>query len=145
MPQAMICFPAGGGQPDNTLPGSGGRPDNSLPNIPGYPDNGLPDGGGGVVDPGFGRPILIPDAPGQLPTLPPNVWPGLPIHPIKPGQPGHPSTLPIQPGGIWPPLPPSAGTDKLLVLVFISGVGARWTVIDPTLRPSTGLPGAAPK
>lgn len=140
MPQAMICFPVGGGgTPDNTLPDGGvgapgtGRPDNTLPNLPNYPNNGLP--GGGVVDPGPGRPVVLPSPPPVRPdnTLPPVIWPGIPAHPLPP-VPGQP--LPVPPGSIWPPLPPAAGTDKLLVLVLIPGVGARWTVIDPTLRPT---------
>jgi hypothetical protein len=135
----MYCVPVSGGLPDNSLPGGGGggggnRPDNTLPNLPDYPDNGLPNGGGGVIEPIPGHPIVLPDSPvaGNLPAV---IWPGIPAHPIV-IPPGGPATLPMPPGAIWPPLPPAAGTNKLLVIVLIPGVGARWTMIDPTLRPT---------
>jgi hypothetical protein len=132
-----------GGRPDNDLPGSRpgrpgrpDRPDNSLPTLPGIPDNGLPDGGTVIDLPS--NPIALPQPP-QLNPPPKPVWPGVPIYPLPPT-----INPPPQVGVIYPPLPPAAGSGKVLALVFISGVGARWTVLDTSLVIS-GPPTATPK
>jgi hypothetical protein len=114
-----IWPPVGGG-----LPGSPSHP------IVGYPDQGLP--GGGVV----GRPshpIVIPPVPPTIGhPIPPDIWPGVPIHPETPE---HPIELP--PGAVWPPLPPAAGEDKVLVLVLVLGTGQlHWVVVDTSLEAS---------
>jgi hypothetical protein len=127
----MFAFiqPLGGGEyPGHDLPNRPHRPekpDNSLPTLPSLPDNGLPEGGNVIDIPT--NPIIIP-APPAINPPPKPVWPGVPIYPIPPNQ-----TLPIQPGQIYPPLPPAAGSGKVLALIFISGVGARWTVLDLSL------------
>jgi hypothetical protein len=108
----------------------GGGIDNSLPGEPGEPDQGLPGDQPGIDNslPGRGR---LPPLPSTLP-LPPAIWPGVPVHPLPVPPPG--STLPEPPpGAVWPPLPPNV-EGKLLVVVFISGVGHRWAIIDTTLH-----------
>jgi hypothetical protein len=70
--------------------------------------------------------------PGHPLPLPPQVDNGLPIYPARPDH-----ALP-PPGVIWPPLPPSVPQGKALAVIWISGVGARWTVIDTSL--SAGWP-----
>jgi hypothetical protein len=128
-----------GGHPDQGLPGFPGFPDRPghLPSRPGWggehPGNRPPGSWPGrPVDPGWGveegggggesgqLPVypIDPEAPDQ--GLPPEVPPGLPELP---------------PGTIWPPLPPSVPTGKALAVVYISGVGARWAVIDIPERP----------
>jgi hypothetical protein len=90
------------------------------------------------VDPNYGLPI------------PPTVWPmpprpeppdpeyGVPMpiaptHPIyMPGAPNN--DLPLPPGSVWPPLPPSV-TGEIMCMVWIVGIGYRWTVIDADLKP----------
>jgi hypothetical protein len=83
--------------------------------------------------------------------MPPTVWPQpprptdpdysvpLPIspsHPIYTPDPGAPdNSLPLPPGAVWPPLPPVLDGGEVLVLVWIPGVGWRWTVIDTELQP----------
>jgi hypothetical protein len=82
------------------------------------------------------------------PWVPPQ--PGTPTHPIAnppvtasppialpPGQPYPPSVNPPivppnpPPGSIWPPLPPDGlPAGKAVILVFISGYGARYIVVD---------------
>jgi hypothetical protein len=94
------------------------------------------------VDPDYGLPVT----PGVWPKPPIHVWPPpqpvYPTHPIYPtDQPEHPIAMP--PGSVWPPLPPSV-TGKILCFVWIVGVGYRWTVIDPSLKPDIGLPGDQP-
>jgi hypothetical protein len=62
----------------------------------------------------------------------------LPVYPAGPD-----NTLPgVPPGTIYPPLPPEVPKGKAVVLVFISGVGTRWAVIDTSLTPGTPLPGS---
>ena len=116
-----------------------GLPGNELPTPPLFPGHDLP-GAGGPVDPGYGAghprpphagqplPPLPPDMahPGHPLPLPPQVDNGLPIYPARPDH-----ALP-PPGVIWPPLPPSVPQGKALAVIYISGVGARWTVIDTT-------------
>ena len=144
MPLANIEYVGGGPRPGHDLPSSG-RPDNSLPGLPSYPSNGLPDAGD-VVDPGFGRPILLPQPPVPDNGLPP-VFPGIPIH--KPVPPATGGTLPVlpPPGSVYPPLPPILGNQgKVLALIFISGIGARWTVLDLGAQVTPPMaPGASPK
>lgn len=171
--------PAGGGRPDNSLPGSGGRPDNSLPWAPGggRPDNSLPGGGGHPWAPGHrpdrpdqglpgsggypshglpgqgGRPDAgLPEGPPAHPWLPGFIHGRpdntLPLPPVE-GAPPHPDHLPAKPGEIYPPLPPSVPPGLHAILVWISGLGYRYAVIEVPANPSTpdaGLPPtAAPK
>jgi hypothetical protein len=107
-----------------------GRP--SHPIQPTYP-----------VDPDYGVPI----APGVWPKPPVTVWPPpqpvYPSHPIYPGGVGPDNSLPMPPGSVWPPLPPAI-QGPILCFVWIVGVGYRWTVIDPSLKPDHELPGAQP-
>jgi hypothetical protein len=107
---------------DNSLPP---QIDNGLPpTYPVYPSHGLPIG------------------PGHLPSPPVTTWP--PPQPIFPGGvPIYPdNTLPMPPGAVWPPVPGIKG--KVLCFVWIVGVGYRWTVLDPSLKPDIGLPGDQP-
>jgi hypothetical protein len=112
--------------------------DNGLPPIHGHPDQGLPPTY--PVDPGYG----IPTVPGIWPKPPlPGVWPPprpvYPSHPIYPTDtPEHPIAAP--PGSVWPPLPPDIG-GKILAFCWLVGIGYRWVVIDPSLKPDIGLPG----
>jgi hypothetical protein len=120
---------------DNGLPGGGERPDQGLPpTYPVRPDQGLP------------RPPHV----WPKPPMPPTVWPPpapvYPSHPIYPGGGGTGGSagtpdqgLPLPPGAVWPPLPGING--KVLCLVWVIGYGYRWTVIDPSLKPSHPLPG----
>jgi hypothetical protein len=91
------------------------------------------------VDPDYGLPA------------PPTVWPQpprpvdpdysvpvpiSPSHPIYMPAPGAPdNSLPLPPGAVWPPLPPALEGD-FLVIVWIPGVGWRWTAIDTGLAPT---------
>jgi hypothetical protein len=79
----------------------------------GHPDQGLPGGGGGS------HPSTQP-----IPVPPNQVWPNPPATPIIPPNP--------PPGSVWPPLPPGPDvpTGKALVIVYISGHGARYAVVD---------------
>jgi len=127
----------GGGLPGNALPGFPGYPAHPLPHPPGHPDQGLPHP---PASPDQGLPPL-PPTPGN-PSLPIALPPALPAHPIfHPGTPSHPIAIP--PGVIWPPLPSDIPQGKHIVLVMISGVGWRWTVIDTSL--TAGWPMPAPK
>jgi hypothetical protein len=96
------------------------------------------------VDPDYGIPT-DPEVWPQ-PPAPPEVWPPnsgpplLPTHPIDPGG-GPDNELPLPPGSVWPPLPPSI-QGPIMCLIWIVGVGYRWTVIDPSLKPDHELPGA---
>jgi hypothetical protein len=131
---------------DNGLPNSPNRPNNDLPR-PSYP-----------VDPDYDLPVR----PGVWPhpPRPPGIDNSLPMPPMRPGFPIYlpPEEVPEPPpGAVWPPLHPALGTEKLLALVWIVGVGYRWTVIDPSLsiwgdpaekpsrpaKPDQGLPPAA--
>lgn len=118
------------------IQGSGDYPDNSLPGYGGSEgeiDNSLPSG----------RPGFRPPGNATLPVLP-GIWP-------KPGTPNLPVRIPVDPGygqpifiaggpenpialppGIYPPLPPTGGTEKVAILVWVIGVGYRWAVIDPS-------------
>jgi hypothetical protein len=108
--------------PGNRPPGSwggeypGNRPPGSWGGFPGHPDQGLPGGGGEA---------------GQLP-----VYPIDPEHPDQGLPPEVPPGLPeLPPGAVWPPLPPSVPPGKALAVIYISGVGSRWAVIDVPERP----------
>lgn len=131
-----------GAYPDQDLPGFPGRPPH-VGNRP--PGSGRPPHvGGGPARPG--RPI-DPNW-GIEEGLPPEIWPlppgggGLPPiagHPLPPTDP--------PPGTIWPPLPPSIPEGKVLAVVWISGIGARYAVltvspplIDNTLPGQPGVP-----
>jgi hypothetical protein len=119
-----------GGRPGQGLPGWGGRPEGGWdrPERPGH----LPGWGGGrPVDPGYGveGPEGHPDQ-------------GLPVYPIDPEYPdqGLPPSVPpglpeLPPGAVWPPLPPSIPPGKAVAVIYISGVGSRWAVIDVPERP----------
>lgn len=146
----------GGGHPDHTLPGGGAHPGHDLPWAPARPGHELPGGGpvdpgygrpgGGLVDPGYGRPEggggMRPDH--SLPEGPPaHPWlPGfltqrpdnsLPLPPVE-GVP--PPTKPLPPGTIWPPLPPSVPAGTHAVLVWISGLGYKYAVVQvPETKP----------
>jgi hypothetical protein len=116
--------------------------DNELPGTPAHPDQGLPP--------------TYPVKPGNDLPRPPHVWPrpprpvgpdqGLPPQPVTPEHPiyfppaGPDNELPLPPGAVWPPLPPALGETELLCLVWIVGVGYRWTVIDTSLKPEQPLP-----
>jgi hypothetical protein len=128
----------GGGLPGRPerpghLPGRPGRPVDPGWGWGGgeHPGNRPPGswGGWGGRDPGYGvdegaesgqLPVypIDPESPDQ--GLPPEVPPGLPELP---------------PGSVWPPLPPSVPPGKALAVIFISGVGSRWAVIDVPVRP----------
>jgi hypothetical protein len=111
--------------------GGGGHPDQGLPGRPPHVDNGHPWLGGGHID----NSLPVPPLPPTLNPPPAQVWP--PVAPVFPATPEHPIAAP--PGSIWPPLPPlGASGETLLVLVYITGLGWRWTVIDPSL--SAGHP-----
>jgi hypothetical protein len=128
--------------------------DNGLPNIPGYHPGGGPIRPTYPVDPGYGVPIT----PGVWPSPPVGIWPPpqpvFPAHPIypgggpdntlpvPPGSPSHPIVLP--PGSVWPPLPPQV-QGKILAFCWLVGIGYRWVVIDPSLKPDIGLPGSGNK
>lgn len=159
-----------GGPPnyiDIGLPGH--RPSHPIspggrPTYPVDPDYGLPVAPGVWPEP--------PSPPGVWPPMQPirpshPIYPGgRPSHPIAPGggggeggkpsqpiapTPGHPiapgggpnNDLPLPPGSVWPPLPPSI-QGPVMCLVWIVGIGYRWTVIDPSLKPDNELPGAQP-
>jgi hypothetical protein len=102
---------------------SRGHAGNELPGgSPAYPGNALPGG-----PPAFAG--TLPAFPPQINPPPPEIWPGVPVHPLPPNQ-----TLPVPPGTIYPPLPPHI-TGKVVALVWIVGVGHRWAVLDADARP----------
>jgi hypothetical protein len=124
--QGLPGFP---GAPDQGLPGWGGeRPGNRPPgSFPGYPSTG-PVRPGRPVDPGYG---IEEGGTGQLP-----VWPVDPESPDQGLPPEVPPGLPeLPPGTVWPPLPPSVPPGKALAVIYISGVGSRWAVLDIPVRP----------
>lgn len=99
------------------------------------------------VDPGYGIEEGGSVAPPiELPEPPPGIWPpptiSHPIVPIPPPAPGAPGNLPsLPPGMIWPSpgkpdqpiaLPPG----KFMVLVIVPGYGAKYVVVDPSLKPT---------
>lgn len=158
----------GGAGIDNTLPGEPPMVDNTLPGHPGV--GGPVDPGFGVglppvishpiapggerpghlpsrptypVDPGYGLPK--PPHMWPRPPYPPTVWP--PPYPVDPDVPMYPerpdNALPLPPGAVWPPLSPEI-SGKVMVICWVVGVGYRWTVLDPSLKPSQPLPGDRP-
>ena len=166
MPQLYMIVPVGSGNVDPgfgrpgggwnpTDPGYGhpegghpsqpihhpGHPDHGLPSQPGHPGNRPPGSwGGGHPDNSLPGSNLRPDQlPVFLPVRPDNTLP------LPPGVPARPGNLPVKPGEIWPPLPPNIPAGKVAVLVLISGVGYRYTVIDvPPPSPDQGLPPGSP-
>jgi translation initiation factor IF-2 len=138
------------------LPPAPGRPDNGLPTYPVVPGHDLPQPPN--VWPRPPRPVRPshPIAPGggggATPTPPIAGGGGRPSHPIAPPpvpiSPEHPiylpggpdNSLPLPPGAVWPPLPPALDDTELMCLVWIVGVGYRWTVIDTSLKPDNELP-----
>jgi hypothetical protein len=137
------------------LPGQG------LPPVHGHPSPG-PVPPTYPVDPSFGFPVfptVWPKPPLGIWPPPQPVYPSLPIYPTdsidnslpshpggpgKPGggQPGGPDQgLPggLPPGSVWPPLPPEIG-GKILAICWLVGIGYRWVVIDPSLKPGFPLP-----
>ena len=123
-----------------------------LPPAPVHPGNRPP--GSGHYPSGQPLPPTYPVDPGYDIPNPPNIWPQPPRPEgpdsgydkpiaIRPDLPiylppsGPDNELPMPPGSVWPPLPPGV-TEQVLCLVWIVGVGYRWTVIDPSL--SAGYP-----
>jgi hypothetical protein len=134
-PQFALIVPLGGGDgspgyPSNALPGAPGHPSQGLPwgpghpsqglpGAPGHPSQGLPPGSAGAPS----HPIVLP--PGE--SYPPNV-----SHPIVPPD-APPGSIwpPLPPNSVWPPLTPGEPT-RALVIVYISGVGSRFAVVELT-------------
>jgi hypothetical protein len=150
--------PGGGaGHPDHDLPGRPPRPDHGLPWVPSRPGHGLPGDPNLPVHPGNRPPGSgMPDRPEHgLPEGPPvHPWlPGfisqrpdqsLPLPPVDGVEPPPAGSKP--PVGIWPPLPPSVPPGLHAILVWISGLGYRYAIVDVSAHPDQGLPpGAAPK
>jgi hypothetical protein len=109
------------------------------PHVGGGPMPGRPGHvGGGPTLPEVDN-TLPGDQPGIDNTLPGGRPPN--IDNTLPGsQPGIDNTLPpvdLPPGAVWPPLPPTI-QGEVMCLVWIVGVGYRWTTIDPSL--SVGNP-----
>jgi hypothetical protein len=127
----------------NQLPTGPVYPGHGLPGGPVYPSQGLPGEGGSGPRPGHDLPAPpvahLPPQAGQLP-----IYPGTPSHPIA-----------IPPGVVWPPLGPQVPQGKALAVIWIQGLGYRWTVIDTTLQIGGGpatppltpgqLPGQTPQ
>jgi hypothetical protein len=84
-----------------------------------------PPGPGKPVDPGYGiEEGAPPGVDNELPEPPPGIWPPpSPEHPVQP----LPPDVDPPPGVIWPPVN-AAG--KRIALIWISGIGYRYTVID---------------
>jgi len=166
-------LPGEGGNVDNSLPSRPGPVDpgfgvgfplppvidNGFPVSPGHPSTG-PVFPTYPVDPGYGlpsRPTVWPKPPVGIWPPPHPVYPSLPIYPTDgidnsppgqpekpggtPGTPGHLPALP--PGSVWPPLPPII-QGKILAFAWLVGIGYRWVVIDPSLKPGFPLPGEKP-
>jgi hypothetical protein len=163
-------LPGGGGPVDPDYGIGIEHPDQGLPEGPVDPGYGVP------LPPVVSHPIPPtvwpnPPSPGAPPTypvdpgyglpLPPTVWPqpprpvdpayGVPV-PIAPAHPiylppvGPNHDLPIPPGAVWPPLPPSV-TGQVMCLVWLVGIGYRWTTIDASLKPAHPIvpPSAVPE
>ena len=141
-----------GGYPDQGLPGDQPGIDNSLPG--GVPPIGstLPEQPPQVWPPiSWGNPIVpiidntLPVAPGTIwpsPGRPPHVDAGLPVAPVRPGQPLPPS--PGHPGG--GPMPGGERPDNTLpsktfwMLCYAPSLGWKFVAVDPSLRPGMPLP-----
>lgn len=124
------------------LQGSPGDPSKPIHLPPGVWPN--PPGGGGLPPGWWTKPPADIVWPPQLPPLPPGVV--KPPIDLPPNIPAFPIVIPEPPGGppivmppialpptIWPPVDPSAGlppSGRSLVLVWISGVGWRWLLVD---------------
>ena len=117
--------------------------------------------GSDEVDPGYGNeggvrpphigggPIIIPPLPPGIKPPPGHIWPPRipPGHVAPPifidGTPENPINIP--PGTVWPPLNPGDGVQgKVLALVWLVGIGYKWTVLQAP-QISTGLPTPEPK
>jgi hypothetical protein len=146
------------GHPDQDLPpGSPGAPDQGLPGEPLYPEQGLPgmeypDQGLPAPPPGIWPPIgpshpIQPAPPGTPPGV---IWPPIGMPPVYPDQ-GLPPTSPGAPDQGLPPQSPGAPSHPIAppsgfpshpiegvywCIVWIPGVGYRYTTIAPGLQPS---------
>ena len=135
-PFAAMIVPMGAAGPVD--PGFGNRPGHP-PVDPGFGHGNpahpwLPGHGGGANSGHIDNTLPVPPAPPS--TKPPiQIWP--PTAPIFPAGPDN--ELPPA-GSIWPPLPPGMPAGELLVLVYITGIGWRWTVIDTGLTVDNTLP-----
>ena len=155
MPFAFIKYLRRPGTPvdpgygvDEGEPGSPGTPDQGLPGYPVRPGHGLPRPPNvwppkwppSPVDPDWGVDGEVDN--GLAPSLP-IYTPIGPDHGLPPVA-GHLPAPNPPPGTIWPPLPPGAPTGKAALLVYISGVGVRYIVVDiPATLPEE--PGKQPK
>ena len=129
-PILALVVPLGGGfnpvDPGFGHPGGGGHIDNSLPPAdPAHP--WLPSHRPPQID----NSLPIPPLPPALNPPPAEMWP--PRAPIFPGTPENPIEVP--PGSVWPPLPVTEPGQKVLVLVYITGHGWHWVVLDPGALP----------
>lgn len=128
MAQIVMLVPLGemgAVDPGYGRPGGGGHPDQSLPWAPGHPSHGLPGQGG---HPGHGLPEgppAHPWLPGMIDGRPDNT---LPLPPVDGTPPPPAGTKP--PLGIWPPLPPSVSPGLHAILVWISGLGYRYAIVE---------------
>jgi hypothetical protein len=80
-------------------------------------------GGGDQINNG------LPVGPGH-PWLPPLLSGGHIENGLPPVAGTRPIEEPVEPGTIWPPLPPSFPAGTHAVLVWISGLGYRYAVIE---------------
>jgi hypothetical protein len=161
-PFAAIITPIADGAPDNDLP-LPMPPPSVWPPDPAHPEQPIrlppPHISTGPVEPPtiwppgeinndlpLPPPVVWPPIPGSPDnTLPPpvGVWPPAPIFPANP-------IAGVPPGTVWPPLPmpPHVGGgpvvhEKLIVIVWVPGVGYRWVVVDPNAHiehPVAGTP-----
>ena len=117
------------------LRGGGLTPEHPIapPGEPVDPDYGIDEG------PEVQPPIVLPEPPPGIWPPPTISHPIVPIPPALPGTPAPPIALP--PGMIWPSpgkpdqpiaLPPG----KFMVLVIVPGYGAKYVVVDPSLKPT---------
>jgi hypothetical protein len=135
-------------RPDNSLPGFEGPVDPDYGIGIGHPSHGLPRPPAvwppqfppTPVDPDWGvNAPARPSLPIYIPVGPDNTLPGLP--PVA----GHLPTIPLVPGSVWPPLPPGLPPGKVAILVFISGLGHRYAIIEVPPPEVSGPPKPQPK
>ena len=130
-PVLALAFPLGGREHVGGGPAYPGRPVDpgyGQGQDPGHP--WLPGHGGGMNGGHIDNSLPVPPLPPALNPPPPQIWP--PTAPIFPAGPDN--ELP-PPGAIWPPLPPTAAGELVLVLVYITGNGWHWVVLDPEALP----------